>query len=68
MSQRIPVAVLGGSGFVAGEVVRLLAGHPGFALAAVVSESRVGDPVEAAFPHLAGAVDGLAFVDFDAIE
>ena len=61
MSHGIPVVVLGGSGYVAGEVVRLLAAHPGFALAAVVSESRVGGLVEEAFPHLAGTVDGLAF-------
>lgn len=65
MSDRIPVVVLGGSGYVAGEVVRLLASHPGFALAAVVSESRVGTPVEEAFPHLAGTVGGLLFIAFE---
>lgn len=63
----VPVVVLGGSGYVAGEVVRLLASHPGFALAAVVSESRAGAAVEEAFPHLAGTIDGLAFSDFDAL-
>jgi N-acetyl-gamma-glutamyl-phosphate reductase common form len=67
LSERIPVVVLGGSGYVAGEVVRLLATHPGFALAAVVSESRGGAPVVEAFPHLAGTIDGLAFTDFDAL-
>ena len=67
MSERIPVVVLGGSGYVAGEVVRLLAGHPGFALAAVVSESRVGAPLDEAFPHLAGTVDGLAFAASDSL-
>lgn len=67
MSQQIPVVVLGGSGYVAGEVVRLLAAHPGFALAAVVSESRIGAPVEEAFPHLAGTVDGLSFVAFETL-
>lgn len=63
----VPVIVLGGSGYVAGEVVRLLAAHPGFALAAVVSESRAGAAVEEAFPHLAGTIDGLAFSDFAAL-
>ena len=67
MSERIPVVVLGGSGYVAGEVVRLLATHPGLALAAVVSESRAGVAVEEAFPHLAGTIDGLAFTDFAAL-
>jgi N-acetyl-gamma-glutamyl-phosphate reductase len=66
-SAGIPVVVLGGSGYVAGEVVRLLAAHPGFDLAAVVSESRAGEPVVAAFPHLAGTIDGLAFADFAAL-
>ena len=67
MSEKIPVVVLGGSGYVAGEVVRLLATHPGFALAAVVSESRAGTPVVEAFPHLAGTVDGLDFADFTSL-
>ena len=60
-ASRIPVAILGGSGYVAGEALRLLALHPGFEVAAIVSESRAGEPVTAAFPHLAGAVDGLRF-------
>lgn len=67
MSGKIPVVVLGGSGYVAGELVRLLATHPGFALAAVVSESRVGAPVVEAFPHLAGSIDGLDFTAFDTL-
>ncbi len=58
----IPVAVLGGTGYVAGELLRLLASHPRFAIAAVASTSRAGEPVAAAFPHLAGtALDGLSF-------
>jgi N-acetyl-gamma-glutamyl-phosphate reductase len=64
LKARVPVVVLGGTGYVAGEVVRLLAAHPGFDLAAVISESRPGSPVVEAFPHLAGTVDGLAFTDF----
>ena len=59
---RVPVAILGGSGYVAGEVLRLLALHPGFEIAAVVSESRAGEPVAAAFPHLAAALPALRFV------
>ncbi len=58
---RIPVAILGGTGYVAGEALRLLALHPGFEVAAVVSESRAGEPVAAAFPHLAGVVGALRF-------
>jgi N-acetyl-gamma-glutamyl-phosphate reductase common form len=57
----IPAVVLGGSGYVAGELLRLLAGHPAIRPVAAFSESQAGEPVEAAFPHLAGCYRGLAF-------
>jgi N-acetyl-gamma-glutamyl-phosphate reductase common form len=53
----IPTIVLGGSGYVAGELLRLIAGHPQLALAGVMSDSQPGQPVAAAFPHL-GSVYG----------
>jgi N-acetyl-gamma-glutamyl-phosphate reductase len=53
--QRIPTVVLGGTGYVAGELLRLIAGHPNFALAGVMSDSQPGEPVAAAFRHLAPA-------------
>jgi N-acetyl-gamma-glutamyl-phosphate reductase len=53
MSTRIPAVVLGGTGYVAGELLRLIAGHPRFALAGVMSDSQPGEPVGKAFPHLA---------------
>jgi len=63
----IPVVVFGGSGYVAGELLRLLAGHPRFRVAGVVSSGHVGEKVATAFPHLCGsAVDGLAFEDMEA--
>ncbi|HUN73748.1 MAG TPA: N-acetyl-gamma-glutamyl-phosphate reductase [Steroidobacteraceae bacterium] len=52
MSGRVPVVVLGGSGYVAGELLRLLASHPGFELAGALSDSKPGEPVAGAFPHL----------------
>ena len=58
---RVPVVVLGGSGYVAGEVLRLLAGHPYLRPAAVVSESQAGEAVEASFPHLSGCFPGMTF-------
>ena len=61
MSAPVPLAILGGSGYVAGELLRLLAAHGGFAPRAVVSASRAGEPVAAAFPHLAGAWPQLRF-------
>ena len=60
----IPALVLGGSGYVAGELLRLLVGHSGFRVEAVISERRSGEPVIDAFPHLAGtALRGLCFED-----
>lgn len=58
----IPAVVLGGSGYVAGELLRLLAGHPRFVVAAAASEGHAGERVEALFPHLRGCFPGLAFV------
>jgi N-acetyl-gamma-glutamyl-phosphate reductase len=64
---RLPVVVLGGSGYVGGELLRLLAGHPGLRPAAVVSTSKPGTPIEKVFPHLAGAVDVSTFSGHDAL-
>ncbi len=61
MSTRIPVVVLGGSGYVAGELLRLIAQHPGFELAGVLSESKSGEPVAGAFPHLASVYGQTRF-------
>jgi N-acetyl-gamma-glutamyl-phosphate reductase common form len=61
MSAPVPAIVLGGTGYVAGELLRLLAGHPYLPVAAVLSDSRSGGGVEGAFPHLAGCYPGLAF-------
>ncbi|MGH8325747.1 MAG: N-acetyl-gamma-glutamyl-phosphate reductase [Steroidobacteraceae bacterium] len=57
----IPTIVLGGTGYVAGELLRLLAGHPRFELAAVMSDSQPGEPVAKAFPHLAAAYGDRRF-------
>ena len=45
--------VLGGTGYVAGELLRLIAGHPHFYLAGVLSDSQPGENVAKAFGHLA---------------
>ena len=50
---KIPTIVLGGSGYVAGEFLRLIAGHPELTLGGVVSTSQAGEPVAKTFPHLA---------------
>jgi N-acetyl-gamma-glutamyl-phosphate reductase len=53
MSARIPTVVLGGTGYVAGELLRLIAGHPNFSLAGILSDSQPGESVAKAFGHLA---------------
>jgi N-acetyl-gamma-glutamyl-phosphate reductase common form len=63
----IPVIVLGGSGYVAGELLRLLAGHPHLRPSAILSESQAGEPVESAFPHLTGCFPGLRFSGRDGL-
>lgn len=45
-------AVVGGSGYVGGELVRLLLGHPDVELVQVTSESMAGKPVTRAHPNL----------------
>ena len=61
MSATIPTDVLGGTGYVAGELLRLIAGHPQFKLAAVMSDSQPGEPVANAFPHLVSAFPDTVF-------
>ena len=48
----VPAVILGGSGYVAGELLRLVLGHPQLSLAGVMSESQAGAPISTAFPHL----------------
>jgi N-acetyl-gamma-glutamyl-phosphate reductase common form len=61
MSAHIPAVVLGGTGYVAGELLRLIAGHPNLELLAVMSEGSPGEPVAGAFPHLVSAYPETRF-------
>ncbi len=61
MSTAVNAVVLGAAGYVGGELLRLLAAHPQFDVAAAVSESRGGQPVTEVFPHLAAAFAGTLF-------
>jgi N-acetyl-gamma-glutamyl-phosphate reductase len=61
-----PTIVLGGSGYVAGEFLRLIAAHPLLALGGVVSTSQAGEPVAQTFNHLAPAYPDQLFVSLDA--
>ncbi len=48
------VAIIGGTGFGAGELLRLLAFHPYTTIVSVVSSSACGSPIHSAHPHLRG--------------
>jgi N-acetyl-gamma-glutamyl-phosphate reductase len=48
----VTVAVAGASGYVGGELMRLLAGHPEFEIGIAMANTQVGAPVSAAHPHL----------------
>lgn len=50
----IRVAVAGASGYAGGELLRLLAGHPEFDLAAATAHSQAGAHVTSVHPQLAG--------------
>jgi N-acetyl-gamma-glutamyl-phosphate reductase common form len=64
----IPAVVLGGSGYVAGELLRLLAAHPHFKLAGILSDSQPGEPVAQAFEHLTSTWPQLRFQSRTQIE
>jgi len=68
MSERIPAIVLGGTGYVAGELLRLLAAHPRLTLAGILSDSQPGELVSASFPHLAAAYPTARFQSYEQIE
>ena len=61
----IPVIILGSGGYVAGEVLRLLALHPVLRLRAAVSRSQVGQLIVDTFPHLRGPYGDETFVSLD---
>src|ERR1041384_2331395 len=60
MSKQIPAIVLGGTGYGSGELLRLLLGHPNFAIAGVMSDSAPGELAGTSVPHLAGLLGNTA--------
>ncbi len=65
MTARTPAIILGGTGYVAGELLRLVLGHPRLELAAIASDSQPGEPVADAFPHLAAACGDLRYLSLE---
>ena len=55
------VGVLGGSGYIGAELLRLVAGHPELEVVHVTAGANVGVPVGALYPSLASAYPGLTY-------
>lgn len=67
MTPQVPAIVLGGTGYVAGELLRLLAAHPYLDLAAVASDSQPDEPVARFFRHLQPVLPHLRFAGHDEV-
>ncbi|MDE0578793.1 MAG: N-acetyl-gamma-glutamyl-phosphate reductase [bacterium] len=65
MGQKIPVGIIGASGYVGAELMRLLAGHPGFDVGFVTGDTQAGQPVADLYPHLAAIGAEQEFVKYD---
>ncbi len=52
--RRIRVGIIGATGYVGAELIRLLARHPNVALVGLAGRSRDHDPIAGIHPHLAG--------------
>jgi N-acetyl-gamma-glutamyl-phosphate reductase len=61
----IRTAILGASGYVGGELLRLIAAHPQLAAAGLFGESKAGQPLGLVHPHLAAAYPGAVVEKFD---
>jgi N-acetyl-gamma-glutamyl-phosphate reductase len=60
MTERIHVAILGGTGYGAGELLRLLTHHPRVRVVAVSTTSQAGEAIGRVHPHLRGFYDDVA--------
>jgi N-acetyl-gamma-glutamyl-phosphate reductase len=60
----IRTAILGASGYVGGELLRLVDAHPEFAPAQLFGESKAGQSVAIVHPHLASVYAGAEFARF----
>jgi N-acetyl-gamma-glutamyl-phosphate reductase len=52
--KRIPVSIIGVTGYTGGELYRLLLSHPGVEVVEIAAKSKVAEPISAFFPNLKG--------------
>src|SRR4029453_6202735 len=65
MARMIRAAILGASGYVGGELMRLIANHPGIEVGVAFGASSAGQPVAAVHPHLSLAYPDMSFAAWD---
>jgi len=58
-------AILGASGYVGGELLRCLAGHPGIAATRLFGDSKAGQSLGAVHPHVAAAYPDVTIERFE---
>ena len=62
----IRTAILGASGYVGGELLRLISAHPELRASKLFGESKAGKTIEEVHPHLAPVFAGSVFERFEA--
>ncbi len=58
------VAIVGASGYVGAEILRLVAAHEEFEVAAATGDSAAGTSIAQRYPHLSGVLGDLAFSEY----
>ena len=61
----VKAVILGATGYVSAELLRLIAGHPEFEFGAAVSTSQHGNTIGSVFPHLQAAYPKQTFCAMD---
>ena len=62
------VAILGASGYVGAELLRLCAAHPGLTPARLFADSSAGTAVAELYPHLAPAYGDMTYASLDELD
>ena len=63
--KKIGITIIGGTGYGAGELLRLLISHPNAEVCSVVSSSKGGEKISSVHPQLAGFYDSTFDKDVD---
>ncbi|MCD6323886.1 MAG: N-acetyl-gamma-glutamyl-phosphate reductase [Desulfurococcales archaeon] len=64
----VRVSIIGGSGYVGGELLRILSAHPAMDVVSVTSRRFAGKPVHYAHPNLRSVYGGLRFLGGDPVK